>query len=84
MSPTLHDFLDHCRRFIAQHRWPLRLLVLLAILATLADGLWMPRDVVHLLVGHTLLLLALGTALVIVEETDADDEPGSHDGRNAV
>jgi hypothetical protein len=84
MTPTLRHFLDHCRHFIARHRWPLRLLLLLAIAALLTEGLWIQRDVVHLLVGHTLLLLALGTAVVIVEETDADDEPGTHGDQNAA
>jgi hypothetical protein len=76
MSSTFHDFLIQARHFIAQHRWPLRLLLLLAILATLADGLLMQRDLIHLLVSHPLQLLASGTALMIIEEIVVADESG--------
>lgn len=82
MTPyrSRHLLLDRCRNAIARHRLLLRIALLLAIAATLVDGFLIPRNVVHLLVGHTLLLLALGAAWVAVEEIDSGHGDDFDDG----
>jgi uncharacterized membrane protein YoaK (UPF0700 family) len=66
------------RRWARRQRTALRVLLMIAAIALLIDGFWIERSVLHLLLLHPVLLLALFGALVLTEERDP---LGTSDGR---
>ena len=66
------------RQWARRQRTALRVLLMIAAIALLIDGFWVERSVLHLLLLHPMLLLALFGALVLTEEPDP---PGTSDGR---
>jgi hypothetical protein len=66
------------RQWARRQRTALRVLLMIAAIALLIDGFWIERSVLHLLLLHPVLLLALFGALVLTEERDP---PGTSDGR---
>jgi uncharacterized membrane protein YoaK (UPF0700 family) len=66
------------RRWARRQRTALRVLLMIAAIALLIDGFWIERSVLHLLLLHPVLLLALFGALVLTEEPDP---LGTSDGR---
>jgi uncharacterized membrane protein YoaK (UPF0700 family) len=66
------------RRWARRQRTALRVLLMIAAIALLIDGFWVERSVLHLLLLHPMLLLALFGALVLTEEPDP---LGTSDGR---
>lgn len=61
------------RRWAQSQRTALCALLLIATIAILIEGFWVERSVLHLLLLHPLLLLALFGALVLTEESDAPE-----------
>jgi hypothetical protein len=66
------------RQWARRQRTALRVLLMIAAIALLIDGFWIERSVLHLLLLHPVLLLALFGALVLTEEPDP---LGTSDGR---
>lgn len=66
------------RAWAQRQRTALRALLVIAAIALLIDGFWIERSVLHLLLLHPVLLLALIGALVLTEEPDP---PGASDER---
>jgi uncharacterized membrane protein YoaK (UPF0700 family) len=66
------------RQWARRQRTALRVLLMIAAIALLIDGFWVERSVLHLLLLHPMLLLALFGALVLTEEPDP---LGTSDGR---
>lgn len=66
------------RAWAQRQRTALRVLIVIAAIALLFDGFWIERSVLHLLLLHPVLLLALIGALVLTEDPDP---PGVSDER---
>lgn len=64
-------------RFIHRRRRPVRGLLALAALVLLVDGFVIERSLLHLLLLHPLLLMALLAGLIL---TETPDPPGASDG----
>lgn len=54
-------------RWIAAHRGTLRVILGAAAVLVLADGFLGDRSLLHLLVGHTALLLLLALGMLLIE-----------------
>jgi len=65
------------RQWAQRRRTALRVILVIAAIALLIDGFLVERSVLHLMLLHPLLLLALIGALVLTEEPDP---PGASDG----
>lgn len=65
------------RQWAQRRRTALRVILVIAAIALLIDGFLVERSVLHLMLLHPLLLLALIGALVLTEEPDP---PGTPDG----
>jgi hypothetical protein len=61
------------RRWAQSQRTALRAVFLIATIAILIEGFWVERSVLHLLLLHPMLLLALFSALVLTEESDPSE-----------
>ena len=69
---------DMLRHWALRRSTELRVLLVIAAITLLIDGFLVERSLLHLMLSHPLLLLALSGALVLTEDPDP---PGTPDER---